>query len=78
MPPKAAATRAAAGKAPSKPTAGRSKQATKPRAPLPVPEKLKRLFKSLCAQIDGGHLSNAVKTCDKSACAIALLRRAAR
>lgn len=28
--------------------------------------KLKRLFKSLCAQIDGGHFKNAVKTCDKS------------
>jgi len=26
---------------------------------------LKRLFTSLCAQIDGGHFSNAVKTCDK-------------
>ncbi|PPQ97723.1 hypothetical protein CVT26_001913 [Gymnopilus dilepis] len=36
-----------------------------PKQPLPVPERLKRLFTSLCAQIDGGHFSNAVKTCDK-------------
>ncbi|KAH8110496.1 hypothetical protein DFH11DRAFT_771088 [Phellopilus nigrolimitatus] len=28
-------------------------------------EKLKRLFRSLCAQIDGGHFKNALKTCDK-------------
>jgi len=35
--------------------------------PLPLPERLKRLFTSLCAQIDGGHFQNAIKTCDKSA-----------
>ncbi|EJD08253.1 uncharacterized protein FOMMEDRAFT_101709 [Fomitiporia mediterranea MF3/22] len=28
-------------------------------------EKSKRLFRSLCAQIDGGHFKNALKTCDK-------------
>ena len=39
---------------------------TTPKQPLSVQEGLKRLFTSLCAQIDGGHLSNAVKTCDKS------------
>ncbi|KDQ28488.1 hypothetical protein PLEOSDRAFT_50674 [Pleurotus ostreatus PC15] len=33
--------------------------------PLPTSERLKRLFTSLCAQIDGGHFSNAIKTCDK-------------
>ncbi|KAF4598932.1 hypothetical protein EYR38_007345 [Pleurotus pulmonarius] len=33
--------------------------------PLPISERLKRLFTSLCAQIDGGHFSNAIKTCDK-------------
>ncbi|KAF7974660.1 hypothetical protein HWV62_11548 [Athelia sp. TMB] len=42
-----------------KAVAGKSKQ------PAPVPERLKRLFTSLCAQIDGGHFVNAVKTCDK-------------
>ncbi|TFK45135.1 hypothetical protein BDQ12DRAFT_695377 [Crucibulum laeve] len=36
-----------------------------PKQPLPVPERLKRLFTSLCAQVDGGHFSNAIKTCDK-------------
>ncbi|EFI28075.1 hypothetical protein CC1G_14101 [Coprinopsis cinerea okayama7 len=33
--------------------------------PIPLPERLKRLFTSLCAQIDGGHFANAIKTCDK-------------
>jgi len=32
---------------------------------LSIQERLKRLFTSLCAQIDGGHFNNAVKTCDK-------------
>ncbi|KAG6917253.1 hypothetical protein DXG01_003285 [Tephrocybe rancida] len=36
-----------------------------PKQPLSIPERLKRLFTSLCAQIDGGHFANAVKTCDK-------------
>ncbi|KAF8911680.1 hypothetical protein CPB84DRAFT_1671701 [Gymnopilus junonius] len=36
-----------------------------PKQPLPPQERLKRLFTSLCAQIDDGHFSNAVKTCDK-------------
>jgi signal recognition particle subunit SRP72 len=42
--------------------------ASKPKAkqPLPVPERLKKLFGSLCAQIDGGHFANAIRTCDKS------------
>lgn len=39
---------------------------TAARQPISIPERLKRLFTSLCAQIDGGHFSNAVKTCDKS------------
>ena len=39
---------------------------TKAKQPLPAQEVLKRLFTSLCAQIDGGHFANAVKTCDKS------------
>lgn len=29
-------------------------------------EKLQKLFASLCAQIDGGHFRNGLKTCDKS------------
>ncbi|KAJ7683202.1 hypothetical protein B0H17DRAFT_942048 [Mycena rosella] len=33
--------------------------------PRPASEQLKRLFTTLCAQIDGGHHSNAIRTCDK-------------
>jgi len=45
----------------------RSKQKSPPKPPLSVPDQLKRLFTSLCAQIDGGHFKNAIRTCDKSA-----------
>ncbi|KIM36789.1 hypothetical protein M413DRAFT_77826 [Hebeloma cylindrosporum] len=38
---------------------------TAPKQPLSTQERLKRLFTTLCAQIEGGHFSNAVKTCDK-------------
>ncbi|KAJ2922796.1 hypothetical protein H1R20_g14277, partial [Candolleomyces eurysporus] len=48
----------------SAPSKSNKKKAT-PKKPIPVPEKLKRLFTSLCAQIDGGHFANAIKTCDK-------------
>lgn len=47
----------------------KSKPKAPPKQPLPVAERLKRLFTSLCAQIDGGHFTNAIKTCDKSASA---------
>ncbi|RDB20581.1 hypothetical protein Hypma_012197 [Hypsizygus marmoreus] len=43
----------------------KGKQAARPKQPLSLPEILKRLFTSLCAQIDGGHFNNAIKTCDK-------------
>ncbi|CUA66973.1 hypothetical protein RSOLAG22IIIB_02883 [Rhizoctonia solani] len=33
--------------------------------PKPTEVRIKQLFGSLCAQIDGGHLANAIKTCDK-------------
>ncbi|KAF8525996.1 hypothetical protein BU17DRAFT_74362 [Hysterangium stoloniferum] len=44
-----------------------SSQRKKPsvKQPLPVSDRIQRHFKSLVAQIDGGHLSNAIKTCDK-------------
>ncbi|KAF8623393.1 hypothetical protein AX17_007431 [Amanita inopinata Kibby_2008] len=42
-----------------------SARKAEPKKPLPLPERLKRLFTSLCAQIDGGHFHNAIKTCDK-------------
>lgn len=33
---------------------------------VPVSERVQKHFKSLVAQIEGGHLQNAIKTCDKS------------
>ncbi|CAE6492625.1 unnamed protein product [Rhizoctonia solani] len=33
--------------------------------PKPTEVRIKQLFGSLCAQIDGGHLANAIKSCDK-------------
>ncbi|KAG8688140.1 hypothetical protein FRC11_005988 [Ceratobasidium sp. 423] len=33
--------------------------------PKPTEVRIKQLFGSLCTQIDGGHLANAIKTCDK-------------
>ncbi|KAJ6599784.1 hypothetical protein DFH09DRAFT_1257998 [Mycena vulgaris] len=49
------------------PAAAKSTHVSRPktRAPLPAPEQLKHLFTTLCAQIDGGHHSNAIRTCDK-------------
>jgi signal recognition particle subunit SRP72 len=37
-----------------------------PKEPLPDSERIRKHFKSLVAQIDGGHLKNAIKTCNKS------------
>lgn len=45
----------------------RSKKKSPPKPPLSVSDQLKRLFTSLCAQIDGGHFKNGIRTCDKSA-----------
>lgn len=62
------------GKAKSRVTAANQrKTAAASKKPTPVPERLKRLFTSLCAQIDGGHFGNAVKTCDKSAYRVGVL-----
>ncbi|KAH9888503.1 hypothetical protein C8Q73DRAFT_748267 [Cubamyces lactineus] len=62
MPPKPATSKGKT-KPGAKPAASRQKAALK--QPLPVADRLKRLFTSLCAQIDGGHFANAIKTCDK-------------
>ncbi|KAJ7484204.1 hypothetical protein FB451DRAFT_1231780 [Mycena latifolia] len=56
--------------APKSKTAGAPAKSThvsrpKTAAPRPAAEQLKRLFTTLCAQIDGGHHANAIKTCDK-------------
>jgi signal recognition particle subunit SRP72 len=59
MPPKTKAP-------PQKKPAASAKPARKAKTVLSETEQLKRLFRALCAQIDGGHLVNAVKTCDKS------------
>ncbi|KAF8514620.1 hypothetical protein JB92DRAFT_2918755, partial [Gautieria morchelliformis] len=45
------------------PTSQRKKASQK--SPPAVSECIRRHFKSLVAQIDGGHLKNAIKTCDK-------------
>lgn len=48
---------------------GLNRKAT-PKQPIPAAERLRRLFTSLCAQIEGGHFTNAIKTCDKSESAV--------
>jgi len=51
------------GKQPASKQQGRS---DKPKRPPPSPEqKTKKHFKSLLAQVEGGHFANAIKTCDK-------------
>jgi len=50
---------------PSNKQSKRSKRKSPPKPPLSIPDQLKRLFTSLCAQIDGGHFKNAIRTCDK-------------
>ncbi|KAI0343443.1 hypothetical protein BDW22DRAFT_1392957 [Trametopsis cervina] len=62
MPPKSLQKR---GVPPSKGTVNKTRQKAAPKQPITTAERLKRLFNSLCAQIDGGHFSNAIKTCDK-------------
>jgi signal recognition particle subunit SRP72 len=52
----------------------RPKPKSPPKPPLSVPDQLKRLFTSLCAQIDGGHFKNAIRTCDKSASVLVIFR----
>ncbi|KAI0782942.1 hypothetical protein C8Q75DRAFT_488327 [Abortiporus biennis] len=52
-------------KAPSKSAKPPKTKAKSSKQPPPPAERLKRLFTSLCAQIDGGYFTNAIKTCDK-------------
>ena len=51
---------------PSKPPPPSQRKKAVSKEPLPAPERIRRHFKSLVAQLDGGHLTNAIKTCDKS------------
>ena len=46
--------------------ATRADKKSQPKKELSKDEALRRLFAALCAQIDGGHFKNALKTCDKS------------
>lgn len=41
------------------------KKAVLPKKDISLGDRVQRLFTSLCAQIDGGHFTNAIKTCDK-------------
>ncbi|KAH7883446.1 hypothetical protein F5I97DRAFT_1939200 [Phlebopus sp. FC_14] len=62
MPPKATSNVS------EKPKTGhkrRSIQKNKPKSTVSLEERLRRLFTSLCAQIDGGHFTNAISTCNK-------------
>ncbi|KIK91880.1 hypothetical protein PAXRUDRAFT_830467 [Paxillus rubicundulus Ve08.2h10] len=63
MPPQVSRTlgKANTGQNPHHPT----KTQPKRKQPVPLDERLKRLFTSLCVQIDGGHFTNAIKTCNK-------------
>ncbi|KAG1767465.1 hypothetical protein EV702DRAFT_980064 [Suillus placidus] len=54
---------AKAGQTSSK-TPSRQRRPQKQQPALPT-DRLKRLFTSLCAQVDGGHFANAIHTCNK-------------
>lgn len=58
-------SRQKATKASSGPSRKQQKPAPVKKQPLSNADRLKRLFTSLCAQIDGGYFVNAIKTCDK-------------
>ncbi|OJA17334.1 hypothetical protein AZE42_05913 [Rhizopogon vesiculosus] len=61
MPPKIVPAKA--GQTSSK-TPSRNQRAQK-QQPVSTADRLKRLFTSLCAQTDGGHFANAIRTCNK-------------
>ncbi|KAJ7093438.1 hypothetical protein B0H15DRAFT_832327 [Mycena belliarum] len=52
---------------PAPKSAAKSAHVSRPKTgvPPPVSDQLKRLFTTLCAQIDGGHHASAIRTCDK-------------
>ncbi|KAG1804112.1 uncharacterized protein BJ212DRAFT_1284791 [Suillus subaureus] len=63
MPPPPKPVPAKAGQTSSK-TPSRQRHPQK-QQPAPLTDRLKRLFTSLCAQVDGGHFTNAIRTCNK-------------
>jgi signal recognition particle subunit SRP72 len=46
-------------------TATSGKKKVLPKKEISLGDRVQRLFTSLCAQIDGSHFTNAIKTCDK-------------
>ncbi|KAM5545236.1 hypothetical protein V8D89_001347 [Ganoderma adspersum] len=65
MPPRSAAKPSTKTKTRAALSSRTARKKAAPKQPLLVADRLKRLFTSLCAQIDGGHFANAIKTCDK-------------
>lgn len=65
MPPKPAT---GASKASGKGADKAQKRPKTVKPPRSTEEQLQGHFTSLCAQIEGGHFKNAVKTCDRSLC----------
>ncbi|KAI0002255.1 hypothetical protein BJV74DRAFT_765566 [Russula compacta] len=49
----------------TQPSATSEKRKVLPKKEISLGDRVQRLFTSLCAQIDGSHFTNAIKTCDK-------------
>ena len=52
----------------TQPSAASAKKKVLPKKEISLGDRVQRLFTSLCAQIDGGHFTNSIKTCDKGMC----------
>ena len=52
----------------TQPSATSAKKKVLPKKATSLGDRVQRLFTSLCAQIDGCHFTNAIKTCDKGMC----------
>ena len=52
----------------TQPSATSVKKKVLPKKETSLGDRVQRLFMSLCAQIDGCHFTNAIKTCDKGMC----------
>jgi signal recognition particle subunit SRP72 len=52
----------------TQPSATSVKKKVLPKKETSLGDRVQRLFTSLCAQIDGCHFTNAIKTCDKGMC----------
>ena len=56
----------------TQPSATRARRKVLPKKEIPLGDRVQRLFTSLCAQIDGSHFTNAIKTCDKGMCLLTI------